>query len=71
MQLFLGCKDAIEKNGYHEDYVAGLLKYAEYEFETDNDRTFGLEITDYAKQVVNEEIMKQTKSLCTNFPSTK
>ena len=60
MQLFLGCKDAIEKNGYHEDYVAGLLKYAEYEFETDNDRTFGLEITDYAKQVVNEEIMKQT-----------
>lgn len=54
------CKQAIRENGYKDEYIDALIKYAIYEFETDEDRDFGLEITEYAKTVLDEEIFRKT-----------
>lgn len=59
-KLYHTCKKAIKINGYRDEYVSALIKYACHEFYEDGSRSLALEITDYAKRVLDEEILTKT-----------
>ena len=59
-KLYHTCKKAIKINGYRDEYVSALIKYACHEFYEDGSGSLALEITDYAKRVLDEEILTKT-----------